>query len=208
MEVLLIDDHPPMHVFWQGICQAALPEADLVIESTLARGLAYASRHKRLGLLVLDLGLPDSKGLATLETARKQLPKTPILVVSAEDDCRDILTALDKGATGYAPKTCSAHTIVEAVRTVATGRRFVPPQIRLASDMPAPNRTAPPRFTARQTEVLELLIEGLSTAQIAERMSIAEGTVTQHLNAVYQALGVSSRTAAMVKARKLGFGRG
>jgi DNA-binding NarL/FixJ family response regulator len=207
MEVLLIDDHPPMHVFMQGICQAALPEAKLVIESTLARGLAYARRHKRLGLVILDLGLPDSKGIGTLETARRHLPKTPLLVVSADDDCRDILAALEKGADGYAPKTCSVHKIAEAVRAVAAGRRFVPPQIRLADISRVPGASAP-RFTVRQTQVLELLIEGLSTAQIAERLAIAEGTVTQHLNAVYQALGVSSRTAAIVRARRLGFGRG
>jgi DNA-binding NarL/FixJ family response regulator len=132
--------------------------------------------------------------------------------VSGSDDTRSVLRALDIGAMGYIPKTSPRDVLLGAVRLVASGGIYVPVEALKAREAGehAPAAAAPPKtsaelgLSARQWEVLGLLLKGLPNKLIARKLDISENTTKIHVSAVLRALGVSSRTQALLAANRLG----
>ena len=211
MDVLIVDDHPVLHETLGAAVLRAVPEAVVHSETNLAGAIARARRLRNLGLVLLDLGLPDCQGVESLRRFRKASPQAPVAVVSATEDWAIIRAALRAGASGYIPKTSPPKVIVAALQLIAGGGVYVPPQAVAARPAPEPavrkrrarRSAAPVELTPRQAEVLRLLIRGLANRQIAEGLEISENTVKQHLHAVFEALGVSSRTEAIAAAARL-----
>lgn len=205
MDVLLVDDHPIIHQTLGAVVEAVLPQAQFHAESDLAGGLARARQLKSLELVLLDLGLPGCSGLEALVRFRKTLPRARIAIISATEDPDSVRAALEAGAVGYLPKTSPPKVLADALRLIVHGGIYIPPQ---AMDSEPPPRKEPRLsdfgITDRQADVLKLLVRGLTNAQIAHELSIAENTVKQHAHAAYRALGVSSRTEAMVELARLG----
>ena len=107
------------------------------------------------------------------------------------------------GAAGYLPKTTPHSIITHALRLVAAGGRYIPPQV-LGVHSARPDLSMPAQLTPRQLDVLGLVNQGLSNKQIGRRLGIAVETVKQHLQLAYGVLGASSRIQAVVAARRLG----
>jgi DNA-binding NarL/FixJ family response regulator len=205
MDILLVDDHPIIHETLRAVVRLVLPQAQFHAESDLAGGLARAKQLKNLELVVLDLGLPGCAGLEALIRFRKTLPRARIAIISATEDPDSVRAALDAGAVGYVPKTSSPKVLADALELIVHGGTYIPPQ---AGEGETPPKKAPKLsdfgITDRQADVLRLLIRGLSNAEIARELSIAENTVKQHAHAAYRALGVSSRTEVLVEFARLG----
>jgi len=160
---------------------------------------------KDLELVLLDLLLPGCTGIEALIQFLKVLPRARIVVISATEDSDSVRAALDAGAVGYLPKTSSPKIIAEALRTVLEGGSYVPPQAMGAvPHVRTPLTLADLGITERQADVLKLVTKGLPNSEIARQLNIAENTVKQHAHAAYRALGVSSRTEAMVALAKMG----
>jgi DNA-binding NarL/FixJ family response regulator len=206
MRILVVDDHPLMAEAL-GTAMRTLDRATQVeTEGNLRSAIARATETS-FDLCLLDLGLPDCSGLEALETMRQSLPTLPVVVVSGADDATNVLKALDLGAMGYIPKTSPRDVLLGAVRLVASGGIYVPVQAVAAREAPTSvPATAPLQLaiSVRQREVLDLLLKGLPNKLIARKLDISENTTKIHVSAVLRALGVGSRTQALIAANRLG----
>jgi DNA-binding NarL/FixJ family response regulator len=212
MRILVVDDHPLMAEALEVAMRALDRATDVETVGNLRAAIARAEQAG-FDLCLLDLGLPDCSGLEALEKMRASLPALPVVVVSGSDDTRSVLRALDLGAMGYIPKTSPRDVLLGAVRLVASGGIYVPMEALRAREAgePAPASTAAASRTAadlglsaRQWEVLGLLLKGLPNKLIARKLDISENTTKIHVSAVLRALGVSSRTQALLAANRAG----
>jgi DNA-binding NarL/FixJ family response regulator len=208
MSVLVVDDHPIVVEVLNAIVRGVFPEAKLTAASGLDEGLAAARAAENLGLVLLDLGLPGCEGISALAGFRAGVPSARVVVVSAVESPRMVLAALEAGAAGYIPKTSQPPLIAAALRLVAAGGTYVPLEC-IASPVPALAGEAAPgvsrtALTARQREVLRLIVRGFANKEIARQLRIAQDTVKQHARAVYAALGVASRSQAARAAQSRG----
>lgn len=207
MHVLIVDDHPVVHETLSAVARSAIPGAEVCVEANLTDGLASAGRlGDALVLVLLDLGLPGCSGMEAL-TRFRRFPKAQVVVVSATEDAQTVRSAFDGGAAGFIPKTTTPSLMVAGLKLVASGGRYVPPQI---IDAPrflggrGPASVADLGLTGRQAEVARLLMTGMAYRGIARQLTISENTVKQHAHAVYKALGVASRTEALVALARMG----
>ena len=205
MDVLLIDDHPILHETMRAVVASVAPQAQFRGETDLGAGISAARQLKDMQLVLLDLMLPGCSGIDALVQFLKVLPRARVVVISATEDSDSVRAALDAGAVGYLPKTSPPRIIAEALRAVLEGGTYAPPQaLGAVPHIRTPRTLADLGITERQADVLRLVTRGLSNSEIARELNIAENTVKQHAHAAYRALGVSSRTEAMVALARMG----
>lgn len=211
MRILVVDDHPLM-ADAIVLAMRTLDRATQVATAGNLRGAIARAEETSFDLCLLDLGLPDCSGLQALERMRESLPALPVVVVSGSDDTGNVLKALDLGAMGYIPKTAPRDVLLGAVRLVASGGIYVPLEALKTREAAEP---APPAavvsktatdlgLSSRQWDVLGLLLKGLPNKLIARKLDISENTAKIHVSAVLRALGVASRTQALIAANRLG----
>jgi DNA-binding NarL/FixJ family response regulator len=203
MRVLVVDDHPLFRQGMKALLAGLDPEASVVEAGTVNEALALAAGGAPVDLVMLDMTLPDCSGLAALASLKAAFDdKVPVVVVSADEDPQRVRAAIEHGAAGYVPKSTDAALTVNALRIVLAHGVYLPPHVLT---LPAPQAAPPSQaFSQRQREVLAGLLRGQSNKVIARRLGIAEGTVKAHLWAIYQVLGVTTRTMAMYRAFELG----
>ncbi len=212
MKILIADDHELFrdglrHVLGQFEGPPAIVEA-----SDFSEAIAAVEREKDIDIVLLDLAMPGmawSDGLARLKAI---LPEAvPVIVLSASDDRRHVLQAVNMGASGFIPKTSSSRVMLSALKLVLSGGVYLPPA--LLDQGPAAGDSEGARIagevavsalTPRQREVLALLGQGKSNKEIARVLELAEGTVKLHVTAILKALNVNNRTRAVVAASHLG----
>jgi DNA-binding NarL/FixJ family response regulator len=199
MNVLIVDDHPMMLEYLSGAVGKALPDAVVRTAGDLQTALERA-REVEPALVLVDLGLPGCGGIDSVLQFRTAYPSVPIVVVSANDDYLSVRGALAVGAAGFIPKSSSPTVVVSALRLVAGGGRYIPPEAL----EPGPDQHVAldpeAALTDRQRDVLARMLNGRSNAQIAKELDISEGTAKQHAHAVYAAFGVSSRADLILAA--------
>ena len=212
MEILLVDDHPLVQEVAKAIALKAFARAHVHAANDLAQALEL-SRKIRPRLVILDLLLPGCSGIDALVRFRAQFPDIPVLVLSALEDRRTVLAALNAGAAGYVCKSTPPPVITAALGVVMAGGVYVPSQAingsvrgaaRASEASAARFRVADPILTERQFEVLRMVAAGLPNREIAQSLHISEHTVKQHLESVYGKLQVSSRTQAINAAEMKG----
>jgi DNA-binding NarL/FixJ family response regulator len=203
--LLVVEDHALVREGLVLTLRQVEPET-VVLEAPDANSAsALLAQGNVFDLILLDLGLPGIDGLSYLATLRKRYPTQPVVILSAFDDPHTIDKALESGAAGFVPKSFSSERLLDAVREVLAGKVFRPGRPDLAALAPSPRspirRNAKPEefgLTERQAEVLALMASGKSNRSIAELLGLTEGTVKIHMTAIFKALGVASRTQAMV----------
>jgi DNA-binding NarL/FixJ family response regulator len=201
MNVLIVDDHPILHEALGAIARSVLTDASVSCARTLEEACERASEFALRDLVLLNLGLPGCVGLSALEAFRTRFPALRTIVVSAREDRTTILCSLELGAVGYVPKTHDAALIAAALRLVAEGGIYVPPQA-IEGNGGEGDARAP--LTGRQLDVLRLIARGLANKEIAQELQIAKDTVKQHAKAVYTALGIATRSQAARAAERRG----
>lgn len=204
MRALVIDDHPLIHEIMPAVLRKALGEVEVATEGTLESGLQRAAADPP-DLVLLDLGLPGCQGLDSVERFRLRFPELPFVVLSANRDRESILGALDAGAIGYLPKTSKPDVMVAALKLIAAGGTYVPPEALDEVAHAAPRRRGGAvELTGRQKDVLRLILKGYNNERIAAALDIAPNTVKQHAHSIFLQLGVSSRAEAVIAATRLG----
>ena len=206
MRALVIDDHPLIHEIMPAMLRKALGDVTVATQSTLEAGLAHAAGSVPPDLVLLDLGLPGCEGIDAITRFRMEFPQLPVVVLSANSDRDSILGVLDSGANGFIPKTSKPEVIIAALRLVAAGGVYVPPEAieDLAVRMPLRAPRESMDLTERQRDVLRLILKGYNNERIASELAIAPNTVKQHAHAIFVQLGVSSRAEAVVAAAHMG----
>jgi len=205
LSLLVVEDHALVR---EGLVQT-LRQLDscVIVYEAADSGAASALLDDGLSvdLMVLDLGLPGIDGLSYLVSLRQNHPEIPVVILSAYDDAHTVGRAMKCGAAGFVSKTCSSERLLAGLREVLEGRVFKPDLLPAASPAVSPRVSMgegaePTEFglTERQAEVLGLMASGKSNREIAALLGLSEGTVKIHLTAIFKALGVTSRTQAMV----------
>ncbi len=200
IRLLIVDDHPVVRDGLVAILHQAEP--DLVVAGEAGDGREAVTRWRELRptVTIMDLQLPGQSGVEAIAAIRKEDPDARILVLTTFDGDADIQRALEAGARGYLLKSVRRPILLEAVRAVAAGQRYLPPatSARLVEGMEAE------RLTAREQEVLGFLAQGLRNREIAEELGLAEPTVKIHVNNLLRKLQVKDRTEAAVVALRRG----
>ncbi len=192
--VFIIDDHALFLAGLSLVICAAMPSS-LVFEAAAIEE-ALRSPHEELDVVLLDLQLKGLNGLEGLSLIKKRWPRTPVLVLSSQDELQVQRVALERGAAGFISKAEPPQSIVHAIQLAAQGRLACPALSSGASPLP--------RLTARQCEVLDLMNLGLSNKQIAQKLALSDNTVRRHVQDILEFFNASSRTEAVFAARDKG----
>jgi DNA-binding NarL/FixJ family response regulator len=221
MKVLLIDDHPLILSALKSTILGLGGSVTVVDVSDARSARAILQDDSDFDLVLLDLRLADADGFDVLSEFRVAYPALPVVVVSASDRSSDVIRAIDLGAMGFVPKRSSNDTLFEALRMVMSGGIYVPP-MRLCDDLTGSDllvdtahgalRTGAGGvdahsvrdsvdslgLTPRQSQVLNLLLQGKPNKLIARDLELSVETVKDHVAAVLRSLNVSSRTQAVL----------
>lgn len=213
MKVLLIDDHS---LFIDGMNLVLVkldPNIQVFNANSYEDALPLMNEHSDLDLVLLDLGLPGLSDIDALKAVRNELPATPVVVLSSNDDGAKVQQILNLGAQGYIPKSTNTDVLIRSLKLVLSGGIYIPPEILSQLDQNTNRRSGDTAedssyarrasdkitetpFTPRQHEVLGKLVHGYSNKEIGELLKMAESTVRVHIAAILKELNVSNRTRA------------
>jgi DNA-binding NarL/FixJ family response regulator len=197
--ILIVDDHPLVLTVLDATVRAVFPAAQVRSAAGCEEAIEAAAAGEFPEMVLLDLGLPGCAGIASLTRFLAAHPAARVVVVSATETRETVLAAFEAGAAGYIPKSCKPDVFGAALRLVAAGGTYVPPQaLPIDEATPAEPVLAEHRgeLTERQRDVLRLIARGMGNKEIARHLRIAHDTVKQHAKAVYAALGVAGRMQA------------
>lgn len=205
LKLLVIEDHAMVR---EGLLQALHglePEVLALGAADADAGLEILAESDDVDMVLLDLMLPGTSGMALLGVLRKRFPAIPVVILSALDDADTVTRALRQGASGFVPKSSSTEVMLDALREVLAGEIYLPPKMRdPAVRNSGRGKDVAKRYglTPGQMRVLELLIQGKTNRQIAELLDVTEGTVKIHVSAIFKAMNVANRTQALLLAKK------
>jgi two-component system response regulator DevR len=205
IRVFLLDDH---EVVRRGLKDLLEADGDIVVvgESGLAQEASRRIPALRPHVAVLDGRLPDGSGIDVCREIRSAHPEIAALILTSYDDDEALFSAIMAGAAGYVLKQIRGNDLVDAVRRVAAGQSLLDPAVtarvldRLRAGPEEDKALAP--LTDQERRILELIGEGLTNRQIAERMFLAEKTVKNYVSSLLGKLGMERRTQAAVFAVK------
>lgn len=200
IRLLIVDDHPVVRDGLVSILNEGEPDIEVVGEADDGKEAVNSWRTLRPTVTIMDLQLPGLTGVEAIQVIRREDPDAKILVLTTFDGDADIQRALEAGARGYLLKSVRRTTLIEAVRAVAAGKRYLPPATaaRLVEAMESE------RLTPREVDVLKLLAEGQRNREIADALGLAEPTVKIHVNNLLRKLQAKDRTEAAIIALKRG----
>ncbi len=212
IRILLVDDQRLMR---EGLRILLELEPDLQVVGEAGDGQAALATYAEIpaDVVLMDVRMPGMDGVETTWRLLEHWPEARVIILTTFNDDEYVFEGLRAGALGYLLKDVSGHDLAEAVRTVAAGGALIEPSVarKVVAEFA---RVAPPARTAdaglaeplseREREILQLLARGLSNAEIAVRLSLAEGTVKNYVTAILQKLGARDRTQAAIRARELG----
>ncbi len=202
MEALLVDDHAMVRQALKFYLEELDSSVAVNMAENVDEALEFASHAEKLDLIILDYKLPGTVGLAGFEALAAAVPDVPIVFLSGNMHRNEVLRAIGAGAAGVIPKDLSAEAMINALKLVLSGEKYLPTMILPDSDQTgvvSQKMSEGPLsdLTQRQREVMELLMQGLPNKEIAESLGVEEVTVKLHLSKIFKKLGVSNRTQAV-----------
>lgn len=207
IRVFVLDDHEVVRL---GLKDLLDGEPDMEVVGEAATAESAVSRVPVLGVdvAVLDVRLPDGDGVEVCREIRSASPGTACLMLTGYGDDRALLAAIMAGAAGYAMKQSIGTDVVEAVRAVAEGRSALGPEAaqRVMALLREKAETTDPlaALSSQEKRVLELIGEGLTNREIAERMFLSEKTVKNYVSSLLTKLGMSRRSQVAALAARIG----
>jgi len=196
---MIVDDHPVVRDGLNAMLSAE-PDISVVGEAgTGAEALLFINKL-RPAVVLMDLLLPDIGGSEVIKRVCSCSSDTAFIVLTTVAGDEEIYRALEAGARGYLFKDMARKELVQAIRTVHRGQRYIPAQVgsRIAENLPRQD------LTARETEVLQLIATGMRNKEIAYRLTISEATANAHVKHILEKLNASDRTQAVTTALRRG----
>ncbi len=207
VSVVIVDDHPVVRDGLRGIFDA-VAEIAVVGEAGDGDAALVVIGERRPDVVLLDLRMPGRGGVETLRALRDAGDPVRVLVLTTFDDDRDVLPAIEAGATGYLLKDVGPDELVRAVHAAHRGEAILSPAIagRLMRRAASPPVDVPPApvLSPREVEVLRLVAGGATNREAAKALFVSETTVKTHLLHVFDKLDVRDRAAAVDAAHRRG----
>lgn len=198
--VLLVDDHPLVRAGLLALIAAA---DDLTVIGEAGGGAAAVELAGSVApdVVLMDLSMPGIDGVAATRLLREVAPDARVVVLTSFHDRERVTSALAAGAVGYVLKDSEPREVLSAIRSAAAGHHPLDPRVAgvLLPDPAAPVPGAD--LSARESEVLDLVAQGMSNRQIGRSLGISERTVKVHVGNVFRRIGVADRTSAALWAR-------
>lgn len=205
LKLLVVEDHAMVREALLQTLKGLEADAVTLGAADAASALEVLAVYDDIDMVLLDLMLPDTSGMAVLGVLRKRFPAIPVVIVSALDDAEIVGRALRQGAAGFIPKSSSTAVMLSALRDVLAGEVYLPPRLREQLERErGRGKTAAERFglTAGQARVLDLLAQGKTNRQIADMLAVTEGTVKIHVSAILKAMKVANRSQALLLSKR------
>ena len=210
IRVMLVDDQ---NLVRKGVRSLLELSTDIEIVAEAADGAEAIRMLPEINpdVMLLDMRMPGMSGIEMLQTLAKNNAVPPTIILTTFDDDESVLAGIKAGARGYLLKDVSLEDLVGAVKTVAEGGTIVKPAVtqrllkglaNLKTEFSSLDRPDP--LTERETEILRLMAGGYSNKEIANSLSVAEGTIKNHVSNILSKMGVRDRTRAVLKAFELG----
>jgi DNA-binding NarL/FixJ family response regulator len=189
--ILIVDDHPAIRVGLASML-GTQPELSIVGSASEGREALEILQHNAVDVVLLDLRMQGMSGVETIQAMKRDGHTARVIILTSFDTDEDIYGAVRAGALGYLLKDTSLKVMVEAIRSVHAGKKYIPREIatRLADRMMRPD------LTARELEILKMVSKGLTNKDIGHALGISSFTVKNHVNSIMEKLGVGDRTEA------------
>lgn len=207
IRILLVDDH---QILREGLRVLLEGETGLAVVAEAGSGqeAIRLAAHCRPDLVVIDLGLPDMSGLEAIRQIRQHDPRMRIVVLSMHTQREFVLQAIELGCDGYVPKSTAHVSLLEAIRTVIAGERFLHPKVAgVLMDSLAQHVSETDQFNAlseRERDVLKLTAQGYISREIADTLVLSPKTVETYRQRAMEKLGLDSRPALVRFALRAG----
>ena len=203
--VLLVDDHAVVREGYRRLLEVS-GGISVVGEASSAAEAYQMFCALAPDVVVMDIALPGVSGIEALRRILAHEPKARVLMFSMYEDSIFVRRALEAGAAGYLTKAAAPRVLVEAVAAIASGRRFLSPDIAqmLAWQPTNAENATPDVLSAREFEVLKLLAEGCTLNEIAQQLGLNPKTVSNHQSAIRQKLGAETAAQVLRAAMRLG----
>lgn len=199
IRVMFVDDHPMLRA---GLAVTIEGEEDMTVvaEASTGEDAVELFREHRPDVVLMDLRLPGMSGIGATRAIRQLDKDARVIVLTTFDGDEDIYRSLQAGARGYLLKDMLRKELIDAIRAVHAGQSYFSRVVaaRLAERLPRQE------LSARETEVLQLVVEGKNNKAIASELGLSDGTVRIHLSHVFEKLGVHDRTQAAIQAVQRG----
>lgn len=207
IRLMLADDHRMLR---EGLSRSMREEGfDVVAEARNGAEAVQLATQVKPDVILMDVTMPELDGVEACRQIRDAFPAARIVMLTMHADQDVLANAIRAGASGYLVKDCSTNEIASAVRMAAAGDTALSPQLAATMldevrrmDQPAPEQERV--VTKREEEVLQLIADGCSTPEVAERLYISQKTVKNHLASIYQKLDARDRTQAVLSAVRMG----
>ncbi len=201
IRVLIADDHA---VVRSGLANILGAEPDIKIVGEARDGLEAIQKAVELkpDVILMDIFMPRCSGLEATVAIRQKLDDVKLLILTISDREEDLFKALRFGAQGYLLKSASITEVVEAVRKTAASEAMLSPDIATKLVAEFSNRSNKPKLSTRESEILQLLGEGLTNTEIANRLFIDESTVRTHFRRIRDKLHLRNRAEAIAYATR------
>lgn len=199
IRILIVDDHPVVRAGLASML-GTQAELDLIGSSPSGEDALRLIEEREPDVLLLDLRMPGMSGVQTLQAIKAAGRSVRVMILTNYETDEDIYRAVQAGAQGYLLKDTSLRDMLEAIRAVHAGKRYIPSHIasRLAERMVRTD------LTARELEILKLLARGPTNKQIGHMLGISDNTVRNHVLKIMEKLEASDRTEAATTAIQRG----
>ncbi len=207
VRVLIADDHPffrdGMHMFLD-----TTPDIEVVGEAATGGDAVVGAVALAPDVVLMDIKMPGMSGIEATRRIREECPSAHVLVVTMFEDDATVFTAMRAGARGYVLKDAEKDDVLRAIRSVARGEAIFSPAIAsrvidyFAATHPAAPAQAFPTLTAREREILHLMVRGASNLEIARLLSLSPKTIANYVSNILSKLQVAGRAEAIERARE------
>ena len=204
MKILVVDDHALIREGLRQVLRGLEDNVEVFDAGSCARAFELAQQEPDLDLVLLDYHLPDMSGLEALDIFARQHPALPIIVISGSVNPRVMQQVMNKGAAAFLTKSGMSDELLSVTRLVLAGGVHMPSMPSPLSDEGA-QEPAPPLLTPRQEEVLQLLLDGYTNKEIGRMLYLSEETVKNHVSSILRNFGVTTRTQAVLVAKRHGY---